>query len=177
MTTHEEVHDANKDLGIPGVAGAEGLLSPTEIGKRQVEVAQRWAEIYQKDRSMTGGGASTAEIVLRNPAVYAREVPHSSLPESLKKMWANLEKLAEALSVVADMRHTEWGDIGGLDRIQHMVQAGSLDSHYRGAAADIMVTSSDLFDRSTELVPGNSRYFADNVTGAEAWLAQSKRAA
>lgn len=134
---------------------------------KQAKLGKEWAIVYADENKPL---VNSAEIVLRNPAVYARDLERHKLPENLNDEWKKLNDFADSLSTVAALKPTEWGNVNGLDRIQSMIFRGDINPVFRGAVGDIMKASSDLFSRSVKIVPGNTDYFKGNVVAAEAWI-------
>ncbi len=153
----------------PELSNSELETNPQQVAEQQVATAQEWATLYADPGREQG--SKSAEIVLRNPLVYLRDVNPQSLPEELQTRWHKLLDFSEALAVAAATRPVEWGaDVVGLEKIQGLVRDGDIDPAFRGSVADVMKASSALFADSTQHIPGNTKYYAGNVRGAANWL-------
>lgn len=140
---------------------------------RQAILGKEWAEIYSDlNRKLV----NTSEIILRNPAVYSRDIDRLNLPEELRDKWRNLSAFADSVSTVAAVKPIDWGNVKGLDRIQSMVFRGDINPDFRGTIGDIMKASSNLFSESVKLSPGDTDYFKGNVVAAEAWIREHHQA-
>jgi hypothetical protein len=158
------------DASIP-TSTPESPVIPLSIGERQVNAAKGWAEIYA-DSNRTPN--NSAEIALRTPAVYSREVDRITLPPELRNKWHKLLAHCDSLAELASHTPTEWGNINGLDKLQAMVYRGNVKLDFRRSVADMMEASSKLYEESAEVAPGDQKYFEGNVIAAESWLARAK---
>lgn len=140
-------------------------LNPQEVAEQQVAVARSFATLYagpSNEKSIT-----SAEIVLRNPLAYLRDVSLDSLPETLGERWRQVNGWANDIADKCVTERMEWGQgLNGLEKLQNLVDKGKVDPFYRDMVAGVMVSSSNVFAESTKHVPGNTRYFEGNVIGA-----------
>ena len=147
-------------------------ISSLSLGKRQAVLGKAWADIYSDPSKPP---TSSAEIVLRNPAVFLRDVDKVKLPEDIRGKWKELSAFADSLAQIAATNPVEWGSVNGLDKLQQLVFTGNVKPDFRRSIGDVMKVSSDLFAESVDVSPGDQRYFAGNVVGAESWLARASQ--
>ena len=142
--------------------------NPELVASEQVRLADEWARVYaDPDHEPT----TSAEIIFRNPSVYLNDVNRSQLPEDLKLGWEKAEKFAEQIVSFGDSKETEWSRYASpIEKVQSLVQSGSMNPMVRGSVADLMRVSAGLFSESTKHIPGNTPYYAGNVRGAAGWL-------
>jgi hypothetical protein len=149
----------------------ENPNNPELVADMQAALGREWAAEYgNPDNEMN----PSAEIILRNPSVYLHEVRPGHLPDDLRKRWEDVLELSDLVAEQAATEQHTWGSatnrVSGLEKIQALVRDGEIKETYRGAVADIMRNSSDVFAESTKYVKGNTQYFAGNVIGAAGWL-------
>ncbi len=156
--------ESKKHLSAPELAN-----NPAQLGELQRQVGLEWADFYAANIEPDNG----AEIVLRNPAVYLRDVRPIQLPEKLRKEWVGLLEYSDAVAKVASTEDSGFSnDTSGIEKIQSLMNSGRINSDFRGSVGDIMRISSRLFAESIVVVPGNTSYYAGNVVGMEAWFSR-----
>ncbi len=156
-------------LNVQPTPKLELPTTPQEVADRQRVVGEQWATAYAEQP------AGSAEIVLRNPAVYLNDVNTFQLPGEQQEKWGKLSDAADAaVRIAGTVEHTWSSSSTPLERLQSLVRDKEIDPNYRSIVADIMRVSSDLFAESVEIVPGNTNYYAGNVLGAESWLPKQK---
>ena len=158
----------------PTTPPVETLEQQIAYEDKQATLGREWAAIYSDPNRQL---VNTAEIVLRNPAVYLRNLDRHNPPEQLRTEWLKISALADVVSTAAAVKSEDWGNIKGLDRIQNMVFRGAINPDFRGTVGDLMRVSSDLFSRSVKLAPGSvdyqpgmEEYYQGNVAAAEGWI-------
>lgn len=135
------------------------------VAELQNTLGQQWAEVYAKEP------VKSAEIALRNPAVYLQDVALSSLPGELQAGWTELLDTAEKVVAAAETTKSQWADdVNSIHKLQDRIFTGNLKSEYREPVADIIRDASSLFARSSQLRAGNTSYYAGNVQGMQGWL-------
>lgn len=145
-------------------------LDPASIAEQQRQLGAEWAEAYAREPSQS------AEIALRNPTVYLRDVAVSTLPERLQAGWAELLDTSEKLVSAAETTKTEWGtDVSGIEKLQGRMFSGNLKPEYREPIAEVIRGASVLFADSSQFRPGNTNYYAGNVHGMRGWLDRHQR--
>ncbi len=153
-----------EDLSIPQEANNQGTLA-----ERQVALATAWADIYRYAPSDIR--VTSAEIVLRNPAVYIENINLPSLPEELQDRWRKLLTFSKSLTAIAATEPiSDDAKINGLHDVQQLVFTDRVNPDFRGSVGDLMRASSALFAESTKHIAGDTHYYQGNIEGGEAWL-------
>jgi len=143
--------------------------NPQQVAEQQLTLGSEWADIFAA--TGTRDQAKTAEIALRNPAVYLHDVRSGQLPEAIRLKWSKLLELSEAVVKVAGTEDKGWSEsTSGIEKLQGLMFAGSIDAKYRGSISDVIRLSSELFAESTAIVPGNTNYYKGNVLGMQSWI-------
>ena len=144
---------------------------PQQVAEQQLALGMAWADIYANGTSRDNRPDQSAEITLRNPAVYLQDLDRQQLPEDLQKGWNVLLSFAGSVATIAATKPVDWSPgVSSLEKIQNLMHSGNIDQDYCGSVADVMRSASELFAKSTQIVPGNTPYFAGNVQGMESWI-------
>ena len=136
-----------------------------KVAQEQREYGLRWGKIfYEHDRP------KSAEISLRNPAVYLNEDNPRRLSESLKEEWFNLLDYGTELISLIGEDENDWAtNTTSVEKIQSFVRDGKISERFKGSVSDFIIWSSDLFSRSIREVPGNLTYYQVNTIGMDGW--------
>lgn len=144
---------------------------PQQVAEQQLLLGNAWADIYANGSAGDNRPDQSAEITLRNPAVYLQDLDRQQLPEDLQEGWKVLLSYGESLASIAATKPVEWSPgVSSLEKIQNLMYSGNIDPDFCSSVADVMRFASGLFAKSTQIVPGNTPYFAGNVQGMESWL-------
>lgn len=152
------------------------VSDPQLVAQKQVVLASQWAELYEDSNSEQG--PSSAEIVLRNPAMYLGDIDPNLLPDELQDKWQKFIEYCDFLAKQATGSSAEQNsNLIGVEKILALVRDGEYNPDYRGDMAEVMRQSSSLFAESVKHIPGNSKYYEGNVQGATSRLEreQSRR--
>lgn len=142
----------------------ESLTSPS-VAEQQRQLGAEWADVY------ANAPVQSAEIALRNPAVYVRDEDITSLPEGLQGRWSEILDTSEKLVSAAETTVSEWGTgISGLDKLQTRMFDGQLKTEYSAPIAQIIRDASELFAESSQFRAGNTEYYAGNILGMQSWI-------
>lgn len=145
------------------------LLDPMSVAEQQRQLGTEWAQVYAAEP------VQSAEIALRNPVVYLRDVTVTELPEGLQAGWAELLDTSEKLVSAAETVKEEWGsDVSGIERLQVRMFSGNLKPEYREPIAEVITDASRLFADSSQFRQGNTTYYAGNIQGMQGWLKNYK---
>ncbi|HUD07389.1 MAG TPA: hypothetical protein VMR34_05890 [Candidatus Saccharimonadales bacterium] len=140
---------------------------PGLVARKQSELGIDISKLYANPEMNLPDGV--AEIVLRNPAVYLKDVGSGQLQPDLHESWTRLLGFSDHVAQLAATKDSEWASgTSGLDKIQHIVFGGEVKPEFRRTVADIIRQASVLFGASTSTsgAEGNTRYYAGNVWGA-----------
>ncbi|MBA2278860.1 hypothetical protein H0V99_00240 [Candidatus Saccharibacteria bacterium] len=141
--------------------------SPELVASEQLRLADEWARIYGNPTAE--GPDRSAEIILRNPAVYLNDVDMRRLPEHLQSGWKKTLQFAEDIARIGATKDYEWStSANSLEKVQSMVFCGEMN--LPGSVSDLMREAAGLFAQSTKYDPGNTSYYAGNIRGASGWL-------
>ena len=152
-----------------GPKNNELRFEPEYVAERQLTLGNEWADLFAEKGNVEL--AKSAEITLRNPIVYLRDVSPSQLNEELKQEWSELLAFSESLVNVAQVDTKEWSNsTSGLEKLQQLMCVGAINPDYKGSISDVIRKSSKLFSESSRLVPGNTAYYAGNVQGMAGWI-------
>ncbi len=148
------------------MSSPEQVLNAETIAAQQRQLGDEWADLYAAQETPL----KTAEIALRNPVVYLRNVSLSSLPEGQREGWSAFLENTDKLVELAKTTENEWAaDTNGLDKLQNLMFSGSLDPKYREPIAQKIREASTLFADSSDFRSGNTAYFAGNVRAMDSW--------
>lgn len=140
-------------------------LDPMSVAEQQRELGAQWANVYANEPN------KSAEIALRNPLVYLRDVPMTTLPDNLQASWEELLDTTDKLVSAAATSETEWGaDVSSIEKLQQKMFTGDLKPEYSLPIAEIIRDASALFADSSQLRGGNTQYYAGNIKGMQSWI-------
>lgn len=140
-------------------------LGPMSVAEQQLQLGTEWAQVYAAEP------VQSAEIALRNPVVYLRDVSMADLPEGLQAGWAELLDTSEKLVNAAETVKEEWGsDVSGIEKLQVKMFSGNLKPEFREPISQVIADASKLFADSSRFRQGNTTYYAGNVKGMQGWL-------
>lgn len=144
----------------------EQVLSAESIAEQQRQLGDEWADLYAAQETPL----KTAEIALRNPVVYLRDVSLSNLPENIREKWGACLETTDKLVELAQTSDSVWSQgTNGIEKLQHLMVSGNLDSKYREPIAQTIRDASTLFADSSVIREGNTPYYDGNVRAMDSW--------
>src|ERR1700722_20892396 len=136
------------------------MVNTPSLGEQQATLGREGAKIF---RDFSIPLDSSAEIVLRNPAAYSRNLDKIDLPEILKDRWIRILNYSDYLTKRAAKQTHTWEedekDLNGLEKLRQLVGAGNINSGFRDEVAGVMEGASELFAESIETVPGDTKSY------------------
>jgi len=161
-------------MSIESTPKSEIPNDPYEVAERQLTLGLEWADIFAKTGDINQ--AKSAEIVLRNPSVYIRDVRPGQLPEYLRSKWADLINLSDDVVKRVATEDKAWDDqTSGIEKLQNLMFTGNIDPRYRVSISDVLRLSSELFAQSSQIEPGNTSYYIGNVQGMQSWISRFRQ--
>lgn len=154
--------------------GLEPAHDARYVAERQREFGSRWADALS-DAAIPGMlPLFSAEIALRNPVNYAKDVPSVLLPTELDHQWQVLQDRSSIIVNATVGPHYEWApESQPLDRLYELLKEDKtpyLTTPILGAIAGVIRDASELFARSSIEQPGNTEYYDGNIAAMESRL-------